>query len=91
MADSQFDQYPQEPAGRPRKAHSYTDRNIADQDITEADSTPFHCREPMSLVAPEAESAGTAHYGQPDQPDGHSPTRVLRCRCGFQMDAPAGA
>ncbi|MDQ0850004.1 hypothetical protein QFZ65_001942 [Arthrobacter sp. B3I9] len=65
MADSQFDQYPQ-------------------------DLTPFHCREPMSLVAPEAELAGTAQSGQPDQPDGHVPPRVLRCRCGFQMDAPAG-
>jgi hypothetical protein len=90
MATSQFDQYPQEPTGRPQ-TKSYTDRNIADHDITDTDSTPVHCREPMSLVAPEAEFAGTAQSGQYDQPDGRIPTRVLRCRYGFQMDAPAGA
>jgi len=89
MADSQIHQFPHEPTGRPWQAKSYTDPNIVDQDTPGADSTPVHCREPMSLVAPEAGLAGTALSGQPDQPAGLVPTRVLRCRCGFQMDAPA--
>jgi hypothetical protein len=55
------------------------------------DSTPTHCREPMSLMAPEIEVAATLKTYPTDQPAGEVRTRVLRCRCGFQMDAPTSA
>jgi hypothetical protein len=51
----------------------------------EAYPGPVHCMEPMSLVAPVT---GDFRPLPEDQPAGDPPPRVLRCRCGFQMDAP---
>ena len=54
----------------------------------EVNSGPVHCKETMSLV-----ETGTADAG-PTAPGvcsaGPAPVRVLRCSCGFQMDAPRG-
>jgi hypothetical protein len=54
-------------------------------------STPTHCMEPMSLVVPEIEVAAALKTYPTEQPAGEVPARVLRCRCGFQMDAPPSA
>ncbi|MFF2244385.1 hypothetical protein ACFVTM_09425 [Arthrobacter sp. NPDC058130] len=48
-----------------------------------------HCREPMSLLVPQAENAASRQPGPLDHITGYFPAYVLRCRCGFQMDAPA--
>lgn len=48
-----------------------------------------HCREPMSLVAP-AKNADIGQTGPSNEPRRFFPAKVLKCRCGFQMDAPAG-
>ncbi|BCW69036.1 hypothetical protein NicSoilB8_00800 [Arthrobacter sp. NicSoilB8] len=50
-----------------------------------------HCQEPMSVVDPERRSAHgpvSNHAGTPDFLGDYLRTRVLRCRCGFQMDVP---
>lgn len=52
-------------------------------------ASAVHCREPMSWVAP-AKNAAIGQAGPSIEPSGFFPARVLRCRCGFQMDAPAG-
>jgi hypothetical protein len=50
-----------------------------------------HCQEPMSAVDPERRSAHwpvSTHAGTPDLLGDYFRTRVLRCRCGFQMEIP---
>lgn len=50
-----------------------------------------HCQEPMSAVDPERRSAQrpvSTHAGTPDFLGDYLRTRVLRCRCGFQMEIP---
>ncbi|RKR12743.1 hypothetical protein [Arthrobacter oryzae] len=50
-----------------------------------------HCQEPMSAVDPERRSAHlpvSTHAGTQDFLGDYLRTRVLRCRCGFQMDIP---
>lgn len=47
---------------------------------------PFHCKEPMALV--ERATTDSSFSGAGDRPDGGPQPRLLRCRCGFQMDAP---
>ena len=50
-----------------------------------------HCQEPMSAVDPERRSphrAVSTHAGSPDFLGEYLRTRVLRCRCGFQMEIP---
>lgn len=62
----------------------------ADGEVTAAHFSPVHCREPMSLVAPSRDSGAQAQTGRAEHPGSTVLAGVLRCRCGFQMDAPAG-
>jgi hypothetical protein len=97
MADSPFDQPFQEGAGPGPGPVTVTDLPGAagsPDDVYAADLPPVHCREPMSLVAPETKIAATlqthpSHQATSVVPEA-VPAHVLRCRCGFQMDAPAG-
>ncbi|MGO4229228.1 hypothetical protein AB4Y72_10195 [Arthrobacter sp. YAF34] len=53
------------------------------------DATYRHCQEPMSAVDPERRSAQrpvSTYPGARDLLGDYLRTRVLRCRCGFQMD-----
>lgn len=55
------------------------------------DDAYSHCQEPMSAVDPERRSAHrpvSTHAGTPDFLGDYFRTRVLRCRCGFQMEIP---
>ncbi|SDL73430.1 hypothetical protein SAMN04487916_113114 [Arthrobacter sp. ov407] len=55
------------------------------------DDTYRHCQEPMSAVDPERRSAHrpvSTHTGTQDFLGDYLRTRVLRCRCGFQMEIP---
>ncbi len=50
-----------------------------------------HCQEPMSAVDLDRRSAHrpvSTHAGTQDFLGDYRRTRVLRCRCGFQMDIP---
>lgn len=49
-------------------------------------SRPVHCKEPMSLVDPALQDLGSD--GPSDNSVDAAHPGVLRCRCGFQMDAP---
>ena len=53
------------------------------------DATYRHCQEPMSAVDPERRSAQrpvSTHAGARDLLGDYLRARVVRCRCGFQMD-----
>ena len=55
------------------------------------DDTYSHCQEPMSAVDPERRSAHrpvSTHAATQDFLGDYLRTRVLRCRCGFQMEIP---
>ncbi len=55
------------------------------------DDAYSHCQEPMSAVDPERRGAHrpvTTHAGNSDFLGDYLRTRVLRCRCGFQMEIP---
>lgn len=55
------------------------------------DDAYSHCQEPMSAVDPERRSAHrpvSTHAGTPDFLGDYLRTRVLRCRCGFQIEIP---
>lgn len=60
-------------------------------DAVHRDAAPVHCQEPMSAVDPELRSAHrpvSTHAGTMDFLGDYLRTRVLRCRCGFQMEIP---
>lgn len=61
-------------------------RSQACGDRAGANRSPVHCMEPMSLVDPAVRDS--SFFGIEDQSRGAVQPRVLRCRCGFQMDAP---
>jgi hypothetical protein len=51
----------------------------------------FHCGVVMTPPGPRAESTVATFPGQPglrDSPVAYLATKVLRCRCGFQMELP---
>jgi hypothetical protein len=51
----------------------------------------FHCGEVMTPPGPRAESTVVTFPGQPGLTDtlaAYLATKVLRCRCGFQMELP---
>jgi hypothetical protein len=53
------------------------------------DATYRHCQEPMSAVDPDRRSAQrpvSTHAGARDLLGDYLRARVVRCRCGFQMD-----
>jgi hypothetical protein len=47
---------------------------------------PVHCKEPMTLTEQVGGQLVSTSFGEAADAD---PPRVLRCRCGFQMDVPA--
>lgn len=57
--------------------------------VSDPVSAPVHCREPMPSVSRSVNTAN-GQTGPLYKQGGFFPARVLRCRCGFQMDAPAG-
>jgi len=61
------------------------------QDLVHRDGTYFHCGEPMRPPATHVETMVGTFPGQDQAGAGDSlaaylATRVLRCRCGFQME-----
>jgi len=66
-------------------------RNEDTADVVHRDAAYFHCQEPMSLVDPELRGIHwpvSTEAGPPEFLSVYLRTRVLRCRCGFQMEIP---
>jgi len=62
-----------------------------DDDVVDLDAAHIHCGEAMSPADPELRSSHRTVSTQPGPADVlevYLRTRVLRCRCGFQMEIP---
>jgi hypothetical protein len=59
--------------------------------LVHQDDGYFHCGEPMFLPGPRAETTlrtFPVQHGPPESLAAYLATKVLRCRCGFQMELP---
>jgi hypothetical protein len=68
-----------------------TERNEDNGDVVHRDAGYVHCQEPMSAADPDLRSAHWPVSTQPGPTEflgAYLRTRVLRCRCGFQMEIP---
>jgi hypothetical protein len=66
-------------------------RTKGDGDVVHLAAAYIHCGEPMSPADPELGNAHRPVSTQPGPVDVlgvYLRTRVLRCRCGFQMEIP---
>lgn len=66
-------------------------RSSPNDDVVHVGTTYVHCGEPMSTSDPDQRSARMPVSTQPPAEDFlgiYLQTRVLRCRCGFQMEIP---
>ncbi|GAB2709878.1 hypothetical protein ACX801_12500 [Arthrobacter bambusae] len=66
-------------------------RSTTNEDVLNLGTEYIHCGEPMSPTDPDLRSSLTPLSTQPRPADLLSTylrTRVLRCRCGFQMEKP---
>lgn len=66
-------------------------RTQGDADVVREHAAYFHCQEPMSAVTPELIGGhwpASTHAGPTEFLGVYLQTRVLRCRCGFQMEIP---
>lgn len=66
-------------------------RNEDNDDVVCRDAAYFHCQEPMSPADPELRGVDwpvSTQAGPTEFLSVYLRTRVLRCRCGFQMEIP---
>lgn len=66
-------------------------RSTRNDDVMHLGAEYIHCGEPMSPTDPELRSSRTAVATHPRPADflgAYLRTRVIRCRCGFQMEIP---
>jgi hypothetical protein len=66
-------------------------RNEDNKDVVHRDAEYVHCQEPMCRVDPELRGVHwpvSTEAGPPEFLSVYLKTRVLRCRCGFQIEIP---
>ncbi|MFF2299671.1 hypothetical protein [Arthrobacter sp. NPDC058127] len=66
-------------------------RTTTNEDVLHLGAEYIHCGEPMSPTDPDLRSSHMPLSTQPRPTDflgAYLRTRVLRCRCGFQMERP---
>jgi hypothetical protein len=66
-------------------------RSTNNDDVVHLGAQYIHCGEPMSPTDPDLRNSHTPLSTQPRPADflgAYLRTRVLRCRCGFQMEIP---